>query len=409
MKKIVSVLMVVSMLSFYPNWVFAEVKTSSTIEKVQSTEKMIESETESTEVQSVTTKISSDSTTSSSDAEEVDSMSEEAEQTDRASIIAGGWTTPHILYKTYVQDLGWQKQVSDGATSGTIGKGKAIQGENMYFHGGGPGINQWIETSYHLADYGWNSDRGIYEEFQGKRFKKRLEAVRFRLVGTTLSRYNLYYRVHVQNFGWLGWAKNNEAAGTEGYGYQVEAIQICFVPNNKPAPGSTANTFKKMPRLNYRANIQGLGWQGYVHNGKTSGTVGRGLRLEGIQARIADYQSSGSVEYQTHVQNIGWQGWKSNGATSGSVGKQLRTEAVRFRLTGQLGKDFDIYYRVYVEEAGWLDWAKNGTSAGTSGFGYRLEGIQVKLVKKGSVAPGKTQNAFFDRIESGSNFSKVIQ
>ena len=39
-------------------------------------------------------------------------------------------------------------------------------------------------------------------------------------------RYDIYYRVHAQNFGWMGWAKNGEAAGTEGYGYRVEAIQI---------------------------------------------------------------------------------------------------------------------------------------------------------------------------------------
>ena len=42
-------------------------------------------------------------------------------------------------------------------------------------------------------------------------------------------RYDIYYRVHAQNFGWMGWAKNGEAAGTEGYGYRVEAIQIKIV------------------------------------------------------------------------------------------------------------------------------------------------------------------------------------
>ena len=36
--------------------------------------------------------------------------------------------------------------------------------------------------------------------------------------------YDIYYRVHVQKLGWLGWAKNGESAGTSGYDYRIEAI-----------------------------------------------------------------------------------------------------------------------------------------------------------------------------------------
>ena len=39
----------------------------------------------------------------------------------------------------------------------------------------------------------------------------------------------MYYRVHVQNFGWLDWAKNGEIAGTVNYGYRMEAIKIALV------------------------------------------------------------------------------------------------------------------------------------------------------------------------------------
>ena len=41
--------------------------------------------------------------------------------------------------------------------------------------------------------------------------------------------YDIYYRVHAQNFGWLGWAKNGESAGTAGYGYRLEGLQIVLV------------------------------------------------------------------------------------------------------------------------------------------------------------------------------------
>ena len=37
-------------------------------------------------------------------------------------------------------------------------------------------------------------------------------------------------------FGWLGWAKNGEAAGTAGLAKRLEGIQIVLVPKNGKAP-----------------------------------------------------------------------------------------------------------------------------------------------------------------------------
>lgn len=74
-----------------------------------------------------------------------------------------------ILYKSHVQDEGWQpKWKSDGQISGTVGIGK------------------------------------------------RLEAIQIKLNGNVSKKYNVYYRVHVQDYGWLDWAKNGESAGTIG-------------------------------------------------------------------------------------------------------------------------------------------------------------------------------------------------
>jgi uncharacterized protein YjdB len=71
----------------------------------------------------------------------------------------------------------------------------------------------------------------------------RLEAIQIRLTGTAASQYDIYYRVHAQNFGWMGWAKNGQSAGTAGYSYRLEAIQIVLVPKGTSPPGSTANAF----------------------------------------------------------------------------------------------------------------------------------------------------------------------
>jgi uncharacterized protein YjdB len=55
--------------------------------------------------------------------------------------------------------------------------------------------------------------------------------------------FDIYYRVHAQNVGWMGWAKNGAQAGTAGYGYRLEGIEIQIVEKGTEAPGNTTNAF----------------------------------------------------------------------------------------------------------------------------------------------------------------------
>ncbi|WP_373482298.1 leucine-rich repeat protein [Acetobacterium sp.] len=140
----------------------------------------------------------------------------------------------------------------------------------------------------------------------------------------------------------------------------------------------------------YRTHVQNYGWQTVVADGATSGTSGQGLRLEAIQIALKNEGLDLGVAYRTHVQNYGWQEWVYDMDPSGSSGQGLRLEAIDIYLTGSDAVNYDIYYRVHAQNFGWLDWAKNARSAGTSGYGYRLEAIQIKIVPKGSAAPGPT-------------------
>ncbi|HHU19715.1 MAG TPA: hypothetical protein GXZ58_05725, partial [Bacilli bacterium] len=58
---------------------------------------------------------------------------------------------------------------------------------------------------------------------------KRLEGIRIKLTGDLAKHYDVYYRTHVQDFGWLDWTKNGEASGTEGLGKRVEGIEVQLV------------------------------------------------------------------------------------------------------------------------------------------------------------------------------------
>ena len=298
--------------------------------------------------------------------------------------------TASVAYQAHVQNIGWQKAVTDGAVAGT--SGKSLRVEALRVSVDGAGTEGSVQIRAHVQNIGWqdwSSEGGTTGQ------SKRVEAMQLRLTGDLAGRYDIYYRVHAQNFGWMGWAKNGEKAGTEGYSYRLEAIQVKLVPKGGAAPGSTANAFRKAPAtVQYQAHVQNIGWQAAVTDGAVAGTSGQSLRVEALKVSLKNADYAGGVQIRAHVQDIGWQGWSTTGGTSG---QSKRVEAMQIRLTGELANHYDVYYRVHAQNIGWMGWAKNGEQAGTAGYSYRLEAVQVKLVPKGSAAPGSTANCFKSR------------
>ena len=195
----------------------------------------------------------------------------------------------------------------------------------------------------------------------------------------------------------MGWAKNGEQSGTQGYSYRLEGIQIKLVKKGENGPTSNVPAFYKNPTILYSTHIQKEGWQSWKTNGEVSGTTGKSLRLEGIKINLNTNGMNGGIRYSTHIQQEGWQGWKTNGEVSGTTGKGLRLEAIKIELTGEIAKKYDIYYRVHAQKFGWLGWAKNGEAAGTQGYKYRAEAIQIQLLPKGAKPSGSTANAFIKK------------
>ena len=303
-----------------------------------------------------------------------------------------------VLYKTHIQNIGWENDYkTNGETSGTEGRSFRLEGIKIKLNSSNSSDKILYQT--HIQNIGWQEWKSN-DEMSGTEGKSyRLEAIRIKLEGNISNNYDIYYRVHAQNFGWLDWASNGGTSGTSGYGYRLEAIQIVLVSKGGAAPGNTSNPYREMPSVIYKTHIQNIGTQGYVSNGATSGSEGKGLRLEGIYIDIANNTLlSGGITYQTHIQNIGWQGWKSNNEMSGTSNKGLRLEGIRIKLTGELATKYDIYYRVHAQNFGWLDWAKNGIASGTSGYSYRLEAIQIVILPKGSSSPGSTAKPFRERM-----------
>ena len=142
-----------------------------------------------------------------------------------------------VSYRTQVQTYGWQKTVKNGQIAGTMGQSKrmetmAISVKDLV----GADSDLGIRYNAHVQSIGWQGD--VNDSTTWKKdgenagtvgMSKRLEAIQIELSGDDAEKYDVYYRVHAQTYGWLNWAKNGEIAGTAGYSKRLEGIQIIVV------------------------------------------------------------------------------------------------------------------------------------------------------------------------------------
>lgn len=96
------------------------------------------------------------------------------------------------------------------------------------------GYDLGINYQTHIQNIGWEADtergwksNGSMSGTEGLSY--RLEAIQIKLTGIDAEKFDIYYRVHAQNVGWMGWAKNGDSAGAAGYGYRLEGIEIQIV------------------------------------------------------------------------------------------------------------------------------------------------------------------------------------
>lgn len=160
----------------------------------------------------------------------------------------------NVTYQTHIQNIGWEEAAGiglkhDGEMSGTEGKSYRLEGIKIQTNIEGVGV----AYQTHIQNIGWeyypNQEwhrNGIMSGTEGKSY--RLEAIQIKLTGLESGKYDIYYKVHAQNIGWMAWAKNGESAGTEGFGFRLEGIRIVIVPKGEKPPvyeDSNSNTFVK--------------------------------------------------------------------------------------------------------------------------------------------------------------------
>ena len=128
----------------------------------------------------------------------------------------------------------------DAPFYGTTGESRRVESLQMQLQD--QPVAGSIEYRSHVQNQGWETSWAKDGERSGTtKLSRRLEAVAIRLTpGSEMEKnYDVYYRMHVENVGWMGWAKNGQTAGTMGEAKRVEAIQVVLLPKWQSAPPAT--------------------------------------------------------------------------------------------------------------------------------------------------------------------------
>ena len=302
------------------------------------------------------------------------------------------WTpspAPSISYQTQVQNIGWQTPSYNGETAGTSGQGLRAEALKISLVNLPQNLaGSHVQYQSYIQGIGWQNTIATDGTMSGTQVQsKRLEAFRLKLTGAISQQFDIYYRVHAQNIGWMAWTKDWQTAGTTEMSYRLEAVQIQLVKKGDPAPstpGSSSFSYFTLPTIQYSTHIQKIAWQSPVINGATSGTTGKALRIEAVKINLENLPTtlSAGLSYRSQIQNIGWQDWVSQATISGTTGLGLRDESIQIKLTGEISKYFNVSYRAHVQGIGWQDWVSNGDTAGTIGKSLRMEALEIQVLPK---------------------------
>lgn len=282
----------------------------------------------------------------------------------------------NVTYETHAEILGWMSPVSDGEMGGTVGEGRQLEAVKAYVASNLPGS---LEMSCSAFGREWSS---WAEGITGSTGESRaLQAIRIKLTGELAKEYDVFYCAHVADYGWLGWAKNGEDAGTINKGKTLQAIRIYLAKKGSAVLDSTsmASIESEVPSIGYSAHMSYIGWQGQVTNGATAGLPNGGLNLEAIRFASQD-NTEALIEGRAHVACIGWQ--TPSTSKIGTTGKSLPIEAVTFKLKGKLNQSYHIRYRLHSPHYGWSNWKQDGEIAGTTGRSQATDSVEIMLISK---------------------------
>ena len=127
-----------------------------------------------------------------------------------------------ITYNSHIKEIGDTALSNEGEMTGTTGQKLRLEGYTINLN---TTLSGDILYQTYIEGIGWESTWKKQGEFSGTTHQsKSAQVIRIKLTDELAERYNIYYRVHSDAYGWLGWAKNGEDAGASYY--DIQAIEI---------------------------------------------------------------------------------------------------------------------------------------------------------------------------------------
>lgn len=131
--------------------------------------------------------------------------------------------TYNIYKATLTYNNNGSSYAKEGKTCGTTSGSTALK--KIRIKTTLKGLTGSVKYKANIVGSGWTAYVA-----DGKKVKAgNIQAVRIKLTGKLAKYYDVYYRVNVQELGWLGWAKNTASAGSTDMhlaarGYQVKLV-----------------------------------------------------------------------------------------------------------------------------------------------------------------------------------------
>lgn len=148
-----------------------------------------------------------------------------------------------INYSAHQQTFGDLAVVSDGEITGITGEAKRLEAITISKGAGVEGISGDIKYRVSVESDGvldWVTS-GKMAGTTGE--SKRIEAVQIVLTGSLAQQYDIYYRTHIQSYGWLQWTKGSDSdsgwSGSKGLDKSVQALQIVMVRKGEAGPDNS--------------------------------------------------------------------------------------------------------------------------------------------------------------------------
>lgn len=301
-------------------------------------------------------------------------------------------------YKSHLSNIGWTSATNNSGMTGSIGQNRPMEAFK---------ITGEVEYTSYNFNTGWQPtiNKGMISGTTGQ--SRSIQALKINPIGSLANKYDIYYRTHVSNIGWMGWTKNGAPSGVTGdNGKNIEAFEVLLSPKGLSSPGTSENSYQNINTVSYSpplslnitSHVGNVGWQPSVKDSMVTGTTEQSKRIEAIKIGLVNNTGLlGNITYSAHLAGMGWQDFVLGDNTMGTIGQSRQMEAVRIGLTEQLSDSYDVWYRGHSQSIGWVGWAKNGAPTGSVGAGLQLEALEIRLVPKDSISLPQQNNLYNPR------------